>query len=153
MYSTEEYLKQHLDCSLADYVSYVQKTVDGDAQLKRERANNRDQWYKNLTGKYFVIDFNRVSFIVIHIKTPIDTNAITTNYYVYDIYCDSYKNEYSIKEETRPVNKYWFNNPYESRDSIKTIKVKEVTKEFYDNIKERLNTVREIFEGFNLREQ
>lgn len=151
MYSTEEYLKQHPDSSLADYVSYVQKVVEEEAQSKRERADNRDQWYKNLTGKYFVIDFNRVSFIVIHIKTPININAITTNYHVYDVYCDSYKNEYSIKEEIRPVNKYWFNNPYESRDQIKTIKVKEVTKEFYDNIKERLNTIREIFEDFNLK--
>jgi len=150
MYSQEEYLKQHPNCSLAEYINYKQITTKEEAKLKQERIENIKQWYNNLVGKYFIINFNGVSFIAVHINTPINPYSVCTDYEVYDICANNFEKYYSIRKEKRPVNRFWFQNPYEFGNSHYT-KVKEITREYYNSIGEIYNVVKGTIESLNLK--
>ena len=103
---------------------------------EKEREDNCEDWYKELEGKYIIIDFNGSSFIAFYInKYPY--TKFDNKYDCYEIY---YVNDkiYEIRfVKNRRVNRYWFDNPFEKKQyGPKGCKCwKEISKEDFEEIK------------------
>ena len=113
-----------------------------------ERKNNYNEFLKSREGKYFVINFNGASFIVLYVD-HIDVYKYSTKLSVIDIYRGEY---FNIKFESRDINHIWFLNPYKTYNyggpGVK--ECKEITKEEYDNIEKECLDIINKMKSFNL---
>lgn len=144
----EIYLKSHPDATIKEYLDYV-KAKDNIERAKRaEQLNNKVQWYKDLIGRYFILNFNGCAYTVVHVDKMF-SGDFATQFPVYNVYRS--KDKVSIDKENRIVNKFWFNCPYEDPYYGKgSTKVKEITKEEFDNFTKLYESQSALFNSLNL---
>jgi len=119
------------DMTLGQFLNKLNEKEKIRKEERVKQLNNKLEWYKNLIGRYFILNFNDVSYCVVYID-KLFSGEITTKFLTYDIHRSS--EQFSITKENRPINKLWFNCPYEDEYFGKSsTKVKEITKEEFDN--------------------
>lgn len=144
----ESYLSANPNITVAEYLKIFNKRQKAEQEKHDEKLNNRDQWYKGLVGRYFIIDFNTCSYCVVNVDKMF-TGDLTKQFPVYNIYRS--KDKFSIDKESTLVNKLWFDCPYEDEYYGKgSIKVKEITKEEFDNFGKLHESQAALFNSLNL---
>lgn len=143
----EIYYRNHPKALVEEYLQYVKEEKERKYAEEKERYNNCIEWYKNLNGRYFIITFNRSSFIALYVdKWP--SSEFNTSYTCYNISLDSY----SICKTERKINRYWFKNPYEKPYSGQDVgECKEITKEEFDSIVDKCNIIENLVKSINLK--
>ena len=144
----ESYLSANPNITVAEYLDIINKRQKAEEEKREEQLNNRAQWYKGLVGRYFIIDFNTCSYCVVNVDKMF-TADLTKQFPVYNIY--RAQDKFSIDKESRLVNKLWFDCPYEDEYYGKgSIKVKEITKEEFDNFGKLYESQAALFNSLNL---
>lgn len=144
----ESYLSANPNITVAEYLKIFNKRQKAEQEKHDEKLNNRAQWYKGLVGRYFIIDFNTCSYCVVNVDKMF-TGDLTKQFPVYNIYRS--KDKFSIDKESTLVNKLWFDCPYEDEYYGKgSIKVKEITKEEFDNFVKLYESQSVLFNSLNL---
>ena len=144
----ESYLSANPNITVAEYLEIFNKRQKAYQEILDERLNNRAKWYNDLVGRYFIIDFNTCSYCVVNIDKMF-TGDLTKQFPVYNIYRS--KDKFSIDKESTLVNKLWFDCPYEDEYYGKgSIKVKEITKEEFDNFGKLYESQAALFNSLNL---
>lgn len=144
----ESYLSANPNITVAEYLKIFNKRQKAEQEKHDEKLNNRAQWYKGLVGRYFIIDFNTCSYRVVNVDKMF-TGDLTKQFPVYNIYRS--KDKFSIDKESTLVNKLWFDCPYEDEYYGKgSIKVKEITKEEFDNFGKLYESQSVLFNSLNL---
>lgn len=144
----ESYLSANPNITVAEYLKIFNKRQKAEQEKHDEKLNNRAQWYKGLVGRYFIIDFNTCSYRVVNVDKMF-TGDLTKQFPVYNIYRS--KDKFSIDKESTLVNKLWFDCPYEDEYYGKgSIKVKEITKEEFDNFGKLHESQAALFNSLNL---
>ena len=134
--------------TVAEYLDLLNKRHKEEKEKYDEQLNRKAQWYNDLVGRYFIIDFNGYSYCVVNVNTTFNSD-LTKQFPVYNIYRSPDK--LSIDRENRIVNKLWFNCPYEDEHYVKSsAKVKEITKEEFDNFKKLYESQSVLFNSLNL---
>lgn len=137
MIEAKEYLKNHPEATLNEYVKYVDKIKKDEIETAIEIERNKKQWYEDLIGRYFCINFNDRSKA--YCKLSKNDNGLVSEP-CYNIYKDS--SEISFKKETRYINYVWFNNPYEDNyKKDKHVRIVELTKEQYDEVVSKIEPI------------
>lgn len=140
----EDYMRVHPNATLEEYIKHVKEIKNALENEEIERRNNILNWYKELEGRYFVINFNNNSFIALYVNKWPDTQY-DTKYDCYEILLSESK----LYLEKRSINRHWFCNPYEYHDDY--TKCYEITKEEYESIVEKATEVKEIVKSINLK--
>lgn len=144
----ESYLLANPNITVAEYLEIFNKRQKAYQEKLNEQLSNRDKWYKGLVGRYFIIDFNTCSYRVVNVDKMF-TGDLTKQFPVYNIYRS--KDKFSIDKESTLVNKLWFDCPYEDEYYGKgSIKVKEITKEEFDNFGKLYESQAALFNSLNL---
>ena len=144
----ESYLSANPNITVAEYLEIFNKRQKAYQEILDERLNNRAKWYNDLVGRYFIIDFNTCSYRVVNVDKMF-TADLTKQFPVYNIYRS--KDKFSIDKESTLVNKLWFDCPYEDEYYGKgSIKVKEITKEEFDNFGKLYESQAALFNSLNL---
>lgn len=144
----ESYLSANPNITVAEYLEIFNKRQKAYQEKLNEQLSNRDKWYKGLVGRYFIIDFNTCSYRVVNVDKMF-TGDLTKQFPVYNIYRS--KDKFSIDKESTLVNKLWFDCPYEDEYYDKgSIKVKEITKEEFDNFGKLYESQAALFNSLNL---
>ena len=134
--------------TVAEYLDLLNKRQKEEKEKYDEQLNRKAQWYNDLVGRYFIIDFNGYSYCVVNVDTMFNRD-LTKQFPVYNIYRSPDK--LSIDVENRIVNKLWFNCPYEDELYVKSsTKVKEITKEEFDNFGKLYESQSVLFNSLNL---
>lgn len=140
----EDYARVHPNVTLEEYVEHVKNIEKALENEEIERQHNILNWYKELEGRYFVINFNGNAFIALYVNKWPDLQ--------YDNEYDCYEillRESKLYLEKRSINRQWFCNPYEYND--KYTKCYEITKEEFESIKEKASKVKETVNSINLK--
>ena len=141
-------LSANPNITVAEYLDIINKRQKAEEEKREEQLNNRAQWYKGLVGRYFIIDFNTCSYCVVNVDKMF-TGDLTKQFPVYNIYRS--QDKFSIDKESTLVNKLWFDCPYEDEYYSKgSIKVKEITKEEFDNFGKLYESQAALFNSLNL---
>ena len=144
----ESYLSANPNITVAEYLEIFNKRQKAYQEILDERLNNIAKWYNDLVGRYFIIDFNTCSYCVVNVDKMF-TGDLTKQFPVYNIYRS--KDKFSIDKESTLVNKLWFDCPYEDEYYGKgSIKVKEITKEEFDNFGKLYESQAALFNSLNL---
>ena len=134
--------------TVAEYLDLLNKRQKEEKEKYDEQLNRKAQWYNDLVGRYFIIDFNGYSYCVVNVDTMFNRD-LTKQFPVYNIYRSHDK--LSIDRENRIVNKLWFNCPYEDDLYVNSsTKVKEITKEEFDNFRKLYESQLALFNSLNL---
>lgn len=143
MIEIEKYNELHPNCTLQEYIDYVTYENEQAKKDEDERVKNYRDWFKNLKGKYFLINFNSNSYLAVYFdKAP--TSLYENNYNTYKVL----KTEGTVCYEQRKININWLHNPYSKFDNC-TDKCKEITKEEYDYIASIANESKEKISKIN----
>ena len=141
-------LSEKPNITVAECLDLLYKKQKAYQEKLNEQLSNRDKWYKGLVGRYFIIDFNTCSYCVVNVDKMF-TGDLTKQFPVYNIYRS--KDKFSIDKESTLVNKLWFDCPYEDEYYGKgSIKVKEITKEEFDNFGKLYESQAALFNSLNL---
>ena len=135
-YELEKYLSKYPDTTIKNYLKRLEDLEIDEKNGEKERKAKCEDWYKELEGKYIIIDFNGSSFIVFYINTYPNTE-FDNKYDCYEIYYANGK-IYEIRFiKNRCINRYWFDNPFEKKQyGAKGCKCwKEISKEDFEEIK------------------
>ena len=144
----ESCLSENPNITVAEYLDIFNKRQKAYQEILDERLNNRAKWYNDLVGRYFIIDFNTCSYCVVNVDKMFNSD-LTKQFPVYNIYRSHDK--FSIDKENRIVNKLWFDCPYDDEYYGKgSAKVKEITKEEFDNFGKLYETQAALFNSLNL---
>ena len=134
--------------TVAEYLDLLNKRQKEEKEKYDEQLNRKAQWYNDLVGRYFIIDFNGYSYCVVNVDTTFNRD-LTKQFPVYNIYRS--QDKLSIDRENRIVNKLWFNCPYEDELYVQSsAKVKEITKEEFDNFGKLYESQSALFNSLNL---
>jgi hypothetical protein len=145
----KKYLSNYPDISIKEYLKKLEDLEFDEKNKEKEREDKCEDWYKELEGKYIIIDFNGSSFIAFYINKYPDTK-FDNKYDCYEIY---YVNDkiYEIRfVKNRCVNRYWFDNPFEKKQyGPKGCECwKEISKEDFEKIKNIFTTSFENLDCF-----
>lgn len=144
----ESCLSENPNITVAEYLDIFNKRQKVYQEILDEQLNNRAKWYNNLVGRYFIIDFNTCSYCVVNVDKMFNSD-LTKQFPVYNIYRS--KDKFSIDKESTLVNKLWFDCPYEDEYYGKgSAKVKEITKEEFDNFGKLYESQAALFNSLNL---
>ena len=134
--------------TVAEYLDLLNKRQKEEKEKYDEQLNRKAQWYNDLVGRYFIIDFNGYSYCVVNVDTMFNRD-LTKQFPVYNIYRS--QDKLSIDRENRIVNKLWFNCPYEDNLYVNSsTNVKEITKEEFDNFRKLYESQLALFNSLNL---
>lgn len=140
-------VKLNPELNISEYLDSLKKRKQEADKEAHDLYENKRRWYEALVGRYFMINFNGASFTCFYVDKEFSSN-ICTDYVVYDIYRGN--DEFSIKKEKRPVNKYWMKNPYEDSFTTTSTTIKEISKEEYDDIEKLYQATEALFNTANL---
>lgn len=144
----ESCLSENPNITVAEYLDIFNKRQKAYQEILDEQLNNRAKWYNDLVGRYFIIDFNTCSYCVVNVDKMFNSD-LTKQFPVYNIYRS--QDKFSIDKESTLVNKLWFDCPYEDEYYGKgSIKVKEITKEEFDNFGKLYESQAALFNSLNL---
>lgn len=144
--SMGQFLKLNPSATLKEYVDYVNEAKKTNLQLSIERQKKANEFYRNLNGRYFFIDFNGNSHIYIQVVVNQDDRLCAPKSYEV-----LYKSGRLIKttiDFDRSLNRLWFDCPYDdaySHYSDKGVRqLKEITKVEFDSIVEKFETINNL---------
>lgn len=145
----EIYYKDHPNSTLKEFLDYVKEQDRIKFDLESENYYKKMDWYKNLEGRYFMINFNSNLFLVLYVDHW-PNSEFRNKYLCYNI---SISDSYITKQDERNVNRYWFHNPYETLNYGQNdcCNCKEITKEEFDSIIEKSSQIKEIVESINIK--
>ena len=145
----EIYYNTHPDATIKEFIDFVKEETRRKNEAERERSEKCTNWYKELAGRYFIINFNGSSFLAIYVDHW-PSNEFNNKYQCYGI---SIKDSYCISNQNgREVNRYWFKNPYEKPYYGRNEgSCKEITKEEFDDIANKYSQIKDIVESINLK--
>jgi len=143
-----EYYQTNPNDSIKDYIEYINNCRKEEQCKEEERLKNRNEWYKSLEGRCFLISFHSNAHIVLKVTKWPDTE-FKNPYLCYNIYHNPTN---IIKEENRDVNRYWFKNPYEKPyHGQNEGSCKEISEETYNEIVEKCARVEEIINSIDIK--
>jgi len=143
-----DYYQTNPNGSIKDYIEYVNNYKKEEQSKEEERLKNRNEWYKSLEGRCFLISFHSNAHIVLKVTKWPDTE-FRNQYLCYNIY---YNPNRIIKEENRDVNRYWFKNPYEKPYYGQNEgSCKEISEETYNEIVEKYTRIEEIINSIDIK--
>ena len=127
----EDLNSENPDMTIGQFLNKMNEKEKIRKDEEAKRLNNKLEWYKNLIGRYFILNFNGVSYSVVYVN-KLFTGEYTSKFPTYHVYRSNDK--CSIDKEDGIVNKLSFNCPYEDEHYGGTaVKVKEITKEEFDS--------------------
>lgn len=146
--SIENYYAIHPNATLKEYFDYIKEENKIKKQQVIEKEHKLIEWYKNLEGRYFILNFNNDSFLAVYVdKWP--NNAYNNPYLCYNIVLDT---NCINEQEKRQVSRYWFKNPYEDNYFGQNEgSCKEITKEEFDSIVDKYKTIKNLIGTINLK--
>jgi hypothetical protein len=137
----EIFYKSNPDAKLKDYFDACEK-ADEEIRKNNELKNN---WYKELANRYFIINFNGFSFCAVKVDKWPDTNYENL-YLCYNINSD----EKTIVKENRKINRYWFNNPFEN-SALTNTKCTEISEDEFNSIAKIYEQVKDLTDSINIK--
>ena len=144
----KSYISANPNITVAEYLDLLNQRQKAEKEKYDEQLNRKAQWYNDLVGRYFIIDFNGYSYCVVNVDTMFNSD-LTKQFPVYNIYRS--QDKLSIDRENRIVNKLWFNCPYEDDLYVNnSTKVKEITKEEFDNFRKLYESQLALFNSLKL---
>lgn len=113
MKTVEDFLQDNPNASLADYKKYCDTYNASIAKAKADSKSMYDNWLDEQTGKYFLINFNNESYVLMKYNgnnNGRDKESKAISFYI----TKGYKSVTSIKVEYRIFNSRWLDclNPY-----------------------------------------
>lgn len=152
MFNTESpieiYYRSYPDATIKEFIDYTKEQDRRRQEAETERYNNCIDWYKNLEGRYFIINFNGTSYLAVYVDHWPSTE-FNNKYQSYGISTDKYS---IIDEKGRDINRYWFKNPYEKPYHGRNEgSCKEITKEEFEDIAKKCIEIKNIVESINLK--
>lgn len=133
-------LQKYKGKSVEELIDILEHENYEEKEKENIRRKNYEEYFDSLFGRYFIIDFNGASFILIHVNNKIRANSMYDNKFdVYNIY--NTKNEIKIEKECRAINLNWFCNPYKKGKENSVREIREITEEEYNNIVEKCESV------------
>ena len=113
MKTIEDFLQDNPNASLVDYKKYCDTYKASIAKAKADSKSMYDNWLDEQTGKYFLINFNGESYVLMKYNgnnNGIDKESKSINFYI----TKGYKSVTSIKVAYRVFNSRWLDclNPY-----------------------------------------
>lgn len=139
----EIFYRSNPDATLKDYFDACKK-ADEEIRKNNELKNN---WYKELANRYFIINFNGASFCVVKVDKWPDTNYENL-YLCYNVNI----NAKTIEKEKRKVNRYWFNNPFEN-SGLSCNKCKEISEDEFNKIAEAYEQIEKLVDSINIKDK
>ena len=139
----EIYAKKYPNISVEELIENIKKERNQTLEDDDIRRENEAKWFKDLIGKYILIDFNGLSIIVFHcdksLLRPFDKNKFE---------CFSIGRStkgYTLSKDERKISHLWLNCPYTNKifdDSIVKTKIEIITEEKYNQIVKTYNTMK-----------
>ena len=142
----QRYSKLYPDMTIKELVEKLQQEKKDADEKERIRQENEKKWFKDLVGKYVSINHNGVAFTIFFVDKEISYQM--TSFKVFNVCRD--KNNFSIHEERRDINKYWLDNPYLVRTFGEKANMKIITEEEYNKIKELYKTFNEQLKNIDI---
>lgn len=136
--NVKDYYRIHPDASLKEYIEAEEEESKKRKKELEQLEENKNKWYENLIGKYFILKFNfEVTGFVYIDKSLFEQNSrnFDSGYTLYEKYKSRDKISVSI-EKHRHINPLWINNPYITYGQSDI--AKEISKEEYDKIVEEI---------------
>ena len=131
----KNYISTHPDMTLKEFLDEYKNNELKKREEESERYKKEVEYYNSLKDKYFIINFNNSSYLIVYVDKALG-NRDHVKFHCYSlVYWD--KDRFEFKEETREFNNLWFDNPYTKNYCTygKTIQwCKEITKDEYDAI-------------------
>ena len=145
----EIYYQNNPDATLKDYLDYEAAQRKEVADKEQERHDKCMQWYKDLEGRCFAINFNGNVFMVLKV-TKWPNTEFRNKYTCYHI---SLNPAHISKEDSCDVNRYWFNNPYEVPHVGQNMnKCAEIPEEVYNEIVSKCEQIKSITDSVNIKQ-
>lgn len=142
-----EILKKHSGKTVDEVVALYTEQKKLEDLREQERLDNLKKYDESLYRKYFIINFNNVSFTIVYLSKPFEKCKEETEYEVYNIFRG---HDFRIQKENRKIRHNWFLNPYRKYGygGKPVVGIKEITKEEYKKIvlkcEEIINTIKEF---------
>lgn len=140
-----EYINNHPDMTLKEYLDECKNNELKHQKEENERKKKEIEYYNSLKDKYFIINFNNSSYIIVYVDKELG-NKNNVKFYCYSIvYWDN--NRFEFKEETREFNNLWFDNPYTQNYCTYGKPVqwcKEIKKDEYEGIINMLRSCKSV---------
>lgn len=146
--TVEQYLQSKPDASLKEYQDYVKEQTRKDSVETFENLRKCHEWYAQLAGRYFMINFNGTSFRMVHVDKPMKYKA-GERYLTYCIILDD--ETCSIERTSMYLNPEWFSCPYDLSSGKGVEEVREMTKDEYDTIVAQYQKINKLFNEMKLK--
>lgn len=145
-----EVLKKHSGKTVDEVIALYNEQKRLEDLRKQEKLDNLRKYDEYLYRKYFVINFNGVSFTVVYLNKPLEKYREETEYEVYNIFRG---HDFRVQKENRKIKHAWFLNPYrEYGYGGKPVEsVKEITEEEYKEIVSKCEEIINTIKEFNLK--
>lgn len=142
----QRYSELYPDMTIKELVEKLQQEKKDADEKERIRQENERKWFKELVGKYVSINHNGVAFTIFFVDKEISYQM--TSFKVFNVYRD--KDNFSIQEERREINKYWLDNPYLKSNYVEKANMKIITEEEYNKVKELYKTFSEQLKNLDI---
>lgn len=138
----EIYAKRYPNIRIEQLIENIKKekkqTLADDDKIRKE---NEEKWFKDLIGKYILIDFNGLSMIVFHCDKSLLRPFNNNKFECFSIGRST--KGYTLTKDERKISHLWFNCPYSNKiDNIVKTKIEIITEEKYNQITEIYNTMK-----------
>lgn len=126
-------IERHPEKTLHGVYEYYRGLLEERVSVEKEREDKKKEWFKNLVGRCFVLNFNDSSYIVLKVdKIPVYSNwSSSTRFFVYRVVREVSRIEITKGIET--VMTSWFRCPYVD-DGSAVKDVREISIEEYDGL-------------------
>lgn len=141
----QRYSELYPDMTIKELVEKLQQEKKDADEKESIRQENEKKWFKDLVGKYVSINHNGVAFTIFFVDKEI---SYMTSFKVFNVYRD--KDKFSIQQENREINKYWFDNPYLIKNYGDKANMKIITEEEYNKVKELYKTFNKQFKNLDI---
>lgn len=136
----EIYAKRYPNISIEQLIEKIKKERKPTLADDDIRKENEEKWFKNLIGKYILIDFVSSSFIFHCNKLLLgpfyDVLNIVDGFSIYRS-----PEGFELTKQEKAINYLWFNCPYTNRIGSSDTKIEIITEEKYKQIAEIYNTM------------
>lgn len=146
--TVEQYLNSNPEASLKEYNEYVKTQTRKESTEAFENLRKCKEWYEQLTGRYFMINFNNTSFRAVYIDKHLPYRS-SEKYMTYGIIVDD--KECSISYKNTYINSEWFKCPYDSTTGKGVEEVREISEDEYGIIVAQYQRICGLFYKMKLK--
>lgn len=137
----EIYAKKYPNISVEELIEKIKKERKPTFADDDIRKENEEKWFKDLIGKYILIDFGSSSFIFHCNKSLLgsfyDVLNIVDGFNIYRS-----PEGFELTKREKAINYLWFNCPYTNCIDSSDTKIEIITEEKYRQIVEIYNTMK-----------